>query len=51
MMDTGPSKIDKGRVVEEKSYCPSSPAPQKSIYNSPIFKSKPASSRMNPLVL
>ena len=49
--DTSPRKIDKGRVVEEESYCPSSPAPHKSIYNSPIFKSKPASSRMNPLVL
>ena len=49
--ETSPRKIDKGRVVEEESYCPSSPTPQISIYSSPIFKSKPASSRMNPLVL
>ena len=50
---------DNGRVVEEQSYCPASPAPAKGLschLNSPIFsKNKnqtcsPVPSRMNPLI-
>ena len=56
-----PDNQDTGRVVEEESYCPASPAPAKGLkcqpqINSPIFsKNKtqtfsPIPSRMNPLI-
>ena len=60
-IDDDKAGTDTGRVVQEESYCPSSPAPAKkgtaAHMNSPIFtKNKnntfsPIPSRMNPLVL
>ena len=50
---------DTGRVIEEESYCPASPAPAKGLrshLDSPIFSriknqtSSPVPSRMNPLI-
>ena len=42
------------KFISEENYCPASPAPAKQQsafpYSSPVFKNKPASHRMNPLV-
>ena len=51
---TSPDKT--GKVVEEESYCPASPAPTKTNlsfpYSSPVFsKNKTSTMRMNPMIL
>ena len=62
--DSGPKSMEKektakdnsGKVIEEESYCPASPAPSKSgssfPYSSPVFsKNKTSTLRMNPMIL